>query len=119
MSYRGEQHRDKTYKNMVCGLCKEAGHNKRTCPLTAIVHTSQALYASDVHTRPLITFVHTPAEPPLSRPTDLFPPPPPPPTNQRTKKPTKSEIKIQEILFEHCTEIPEGLYKRLMDALVI
>jgi hypothetical protein len=33
--------------------------------------------------------------------------------------PTVREVKIQEILFEHCQEIPEGLYKELMDALVI
>jgi hypothetical protein len=42
-----------------------------------------------------------------------------PPINQRRKKPTPSEVKIQEILFDHCQEIPEGLYKTLMDALVI
>ena len=42
-----------------------------------------------------------------------------PPTNQRRKKPTNSEIKIQEILFENCEEIPDGIYKQLMDALVI
>jgi hypothetical protein len=29
------------------------------------------------------------------------------------------EVKIQEILFDHCQEIPDGLYKELMDALVI
>lgn len=33
--------------------------------------------------------------------------------------PTVREVKVQEILFEHCQEIPEGLYKELMDALVI
>lgn len=42
-----------------------------------------------------------------------------PPTNQRRKKPTPSEIKIQEIIFENCEEIPDGIYKQLMDALVI
>jgi hypothetical protein len=42
-----------------------------------------------------------------------------PPTNQRRKKPTPSEVKIQEILFENCQEIPDGIYKQLMDALVI
>jgi hypothetical protein len=47
------------------------------------------------------------------------PPPPSTANNQRRKKPTNSEIKIQEILFEHCTEIPDGVYKQLMDALVI
>jgi len=33
--------------------------------------------------------------------------------------PTVREVKIQEILFDHCQEIPDGLYKELMDALVI
>lgn len=33
--------------------------------------------------------------------------------------PTVREVKIQEILFDHCQEIPEGLYKQLMDALVL
>ena len=33
--------------------------------------------------------------------------------------PTIREQKVQEILFEHCREIPEGLYKELMDALVL
>jgi hypothetical protein len=47
-----------------------------------------------------------------------MPPPPPSPVNIK-RSPTYNEIKIQEILFEHCAEIPEGLYKQLMDALVI
>lgn len=33
--------------------------------------------------------------------------------------PTVREVKLQEILFDRCQEIPEGLYKELMDALVI
>tara|TARA_B110000977_G_C11071667_1_gene489747 strand:- start:1032 stop:1310 length:279 start_codon:yes stop_codon:yes gene_type:complete len=33
--------------------------------------------------------------------------------------PTVRESKVQEILFDHCQEIPEGLYKELMDALVL
>ena len=33
--------------------------------------------------------------------------------------PTVREKKVQEILFDHCQEIPEGLYKELMDALVL
>jgi hypothetical protein len=41
---------------------------------------------------------------------------PPPP---RAPGPTVREVKIQEILFDHCQEIPDGLYKQLMDALVI
>lgn len=38
----------------------------------------------------------------------------PPPTT-----PTVREQKVQEILFDRCQEIPDGLYKELMDALVI
>ena len=33
--------------------------------------------------------------------------------------PTKSQIKIQELLFDNSEKMPEGLYKDLMDALVI
>lgn len=33
--------------------------------------------------------------------------------------PTVREQKVQEILFDRCQEIPEGLYKELMDALVL
>ncbi len=36
-----------------------------------------------------------------------------------SKGPTKSQLKIQEILFDNSDKIPEGLYKELMDALVI
>jgi hypothetical protein len=36
-----------------------------------------------------------------------------------TATPTVREVKIQQILFDHCQEIPEGLYKELMDALVL
>jgi hypothetical protein len=36
-----------------------------------------------------------------------------------TASPTVREVKIQEILFDRCQEIPEGLYKELMDALVL
>lgn len=39
--------------------------------------------------------------------------------NSSRTGPTAREVKIQEILFDHCQEIPEGLYKELMDALVI
>lgn len=36
-----------------------------------------------------------------------------------TASPTVREVKIQEILFDHCQEISDGLYKELMDALVL
>ena len=35
------------------------------------------------------------------------------------KKVPNSLIKIQELVFDHATELPDGLYKQLMDALVI
>ena len=35
------------------------------------------------------------------------------------KKVPNSLVKIQELVFEHATELPDGLYKQLMDALVI
>ena len=41
-----------------------------------------------------------------------------PPTPPRTG-PTVREVKIQEILFENAQSIPDGLYKQLMDALVL
>jgi len=39
--------------------------------------------------------------------------------HSRGSGPTVRESKVQEILFDHCQEIPEGLYKELMDALVL
>lgn len=36
-----------------------------------------------------------------------------------SRAPTAREIKVQEILFEHSEELSDGLYKQLMDALVI
>ena len=33
--------------------------------------------------------------------------------------PTKSQIKLQEIIFDNSDKMPEGLYKDLMDALVL
>ena len=35
------------------------------------------------------------------------------------KKLPNSLVKIQELVFDHATELPDGLYKQLMDALVI
>jgi hypothetical protein len=36
-----------------------------------------------------------------------------------TKQVPKSLVKIQEILFDNSQDLPDGLYKQLMDALVI
>jgi hypothetical protein len=38
-------------------------------------------------------------------------------TNSRA--PTAREVKVQEILFERAEELNDGLYKELMDALVL
>ena len=92
---------------MVCSICKCDGHNKRTCPSTSVVPQArvstwreiQAAVAAQDAARTSSVTSSTP--------------------QRRRKKPTPSEIKIQEILFENCTEIPDGLYKQLMDALVI
>jgi len=42
-----------------------------------------------------------------------------PPTRPPRTGPTVREVKIQEILFENAQQIPDGLYKQLMDALVL
>ena len=78
---------------MPCSLCKQFGHNIRTCPT---VRDNTFSFVSRYE----------------------YTPPLPSPDNKK-RSPTCNEIKIQEILFEHCTEIPEGLYMQLMDALVI
>ena len=41
------------------------------------------------------------------------------PSRPAPTTPTVREQKVQEILFDRCQEIPDGLYKELMDALVI
>lgn len=97
---------------MVCGICKCAGHNKRTCPTTGAAPRSRTSFAQ-LHAAQRSTLTTMSSED-FARYVGVEPP-----TNQRRKKPTPSEVKIQEILFENCTEIPDGIYKQLMDALVI
>tara|TARA_B100000287_G_C20351159_1_gene669849 strand:+ start:103 stop:372 length:270 start_codon:yes stop_codon:yes gene_type:complete len=41
------------------------------------------------------------------------------PSKYPQSKSSKCKEKIQEILFNHSSEIPEGLYIKLMDALLI
>lgn len=103
---------------MVCSVCKCVGHNKRTCPTTgaapparvsfsslhAAAHAAQSARLTAMSSEEFSQYVAGGVAPP---------------TNQRRKKPTHSEVKIQEILFENCQEIPDGIYKQLMDALVI
>ena len=92
---------------MVCSICKCDGHNKRTCPSTSVV--PQARVSTWREIQAAVEAQET------ARTSSVTPSTP----QRRRKKPTPSEIKIQEILFENCTEIPDGLYKQLMDALVI
>ena len=40
-------------------------------------------------------------------------------TGRFERRPTKSQIKLQEIIFDNSDKMPEGLYKELMDALVL
>ena len=92
---------------MVCSICKCDGHNKRTCPSTSVV--PQARVSTWREIQAAVEAQET------ARTSSVTPSTP----QRRRKKPTPNEIKIQEILFENCTEIPDGLYKQLMDALVI
>ena len=41
------------------------------------------------------------------------------PVSNTTKQVPKSLVKIQEILFDNSQDLPDGLYKQLMDALII
>jgi len=97
---------------MVCGICKCAGHNKRTCPTTGAAPRARTS-VSQLRAAQNSTLTTMSSED-FARYVGVEPP-----TNQRRKKPTPSEVKIQEILFENCQEIPDGIYKQLMDALVI
>ena len=90
---------------MVCSICKCVGHNKRTCPTTRLQRT---------HAAPLTIVTVLPPSEPAEAPEQSQPP-----WVQRRGKPTKREEKIQEIVFENCQEIPDGVFKQLMDALVM
>ena len=129
-----------------CSCCRQEGHNRTTCPHDAATATSlREAYNRTVRSairatreelserriaRPLIQtrveISDTEAEFRANvahqvrnmqeRLAALQIQGPPPPI---APGPTVREVKIQEILFDHCQEIPEGLYKELMDALVI
>jgi len=128
-----------------CGACRQEGHNRTRCPHDAATATSlreafnraqredaQRRYnalqerqaALNERTRAIQSSNEEWRETVYSQVVDM---------QQRLRAltnetgqltpprtgPTVREVKIQEILFEHCQEIPEGLYKELMDALVI
>ena len=116
-----------------CSCCRQTGHNRLRCPFDAATATSlRDQYNREQ--RELVRGVRnqllgrTP-EPEwraevyaqvvdMQRRLEVLTgngPPQWPPRNV----PTVREMKIQEILFENAEKIPDGLYKELMDALVI
>ena len=119
-----------------CSRCRQEGHNRTICPHDEATATrlrvafnrerraaNQRLYTQVVTAPPVVANTEWRAriraevadmqrrlselqQSPIAR----LPPP---------NVPTVRERKIQEILFENSEKIPEGLYKELMDALVI
>lgn len=111
-----------------CGLCRQLGHNRTRCPHDAATQVSlrearrreqieenrrahEAFLRFDAarstgHPIPLVPVTPSSLDPELG-------------IQVQRAKPTCREIKVQEILFDRCQEIPEGIYKQLMDALVI
>lgn len=128
-----------------CGLCRQEGHDRRNCQCTAVEATrlreeynrqrreesvrrsrelnerqavlnerARAIQSSNEEFRASMYSQVVDMQRRLEALTGNGPSVPPPRTG-----PTVREVKIQEILFDRCQEIPEGLYKELMDALVI
>lgn len=123
-----------------CGLCRQPGHDRRHCPCTTAEATrlrdeynrerrqeavqrrrelNQRLSGgvSTTHNEEWRAGVYAQVVDMRRRLEELTGngTPLPPPRNV----PTIREQKVQEILFDHCQEIPEGIYKQLMDALVL
>lgn len=119
-----------------CGLCRQVGHNRCNCPHTTVEATRlreafnteqrqerrqvrqslqqsrerqtdtefrQSMYAEVVDIQERLAALVS------SEPTSVVP----------RSGPTVRERKIQEIIFDNAQIIPDGLYKELMDALVI
>ncbi len=128
-----------------CGMCRQHGHDRRHCQCTAAEatrlrdeynrqrreervrrarvlneryqqHAAQALSqtTSNVEWRAGVYAQVVDMRRRLEALTGNVPPQLPP-----RNVPTVRERKVQEILFENAQKIPEGLYKELMDALVI
>ena len=130
-----------------CSHCREMGHNSRTCKrtgseaadmknsyarvakvaLTANIQRARLLARGDASQAGIMTYVmdardrdggvtfmtHDVVIAPVqhTQPVQAV-------TNVAKKVP-KSLVKIQELVFDHATELPDGLYKQLMDAMVI
>ena len=101
-----------------CGTCRQFGHNRTRCPYDAATQVSlrEARRREQIeeNRRSHEAFLRFDAARRAENPMlpDLGGQVP-------RAKPTCREVKVQEILFDHCQEIPEGIYKQLMDALVI
>lgn len=120
-----------------CSMCRQCGHNRTRCPHDAATATSlreeynraqrqevaqrrrelnerlaqQTRSGEEFHASMYAQVVDMERRlQELTNTTSSLPVP---------SGPTIREQKVQEILFEHCREIPEGLYKELMDALVL
>ena len=119
-----------------CGLCRQVGHNRGNCPHTTVeatrlreaFNTEQRQERRQLHQRlqqsqerqsdtefresmyaQVVDMQQRLAALVASEPTTVVP----------RSGPTVRERKIQEIIFENSEMIPNGLYKELMDALVI
>ena len=132
------------YRNR-CSICRQEGHNRTRCPhdaetaaslrdafnterrererqrlrslrerQAALNERTRTTQSSNEEFRASMYAQVVDMQSRLAALTGNGPSLPPPRTG-----PTVREVKIQEILFDHCQEIPEGLYKELMDALVI
>jgi hypothetical protein len=119
-----------------CSRCRQEGHNRPRCPHDALAAAS----LREAYNRELRSIVAAERRERQVAAQERLPEPTwrasvaaqvadmqrrlsalalEPPSIAPTATPTVREVKIQEILFDHCQEIPEGLYKQLMDALVL
>ena len=99
-----------------CGLCRQHGHNRSTCPhsgvrqiqLTAEFNEARRLeyVAERARARQVAESI---------RQWDWYPQECAP----CNEGPSNCKIAIQNILFENAEKIPDGIYKELMDALLI
>jgi hypothetical protein len=123
-----------------CSNCREMGHNTRSCKRSSDEATAMRESFNEVSIRVVTFNAMKRREWLLSRvPVDVemrvvdsrdqegnviflaseFPINRFPINRVPAKKIPKSLVKIQEILFDNSQDIPDGLYKDLMDALII
>ena len=98
-----------------CGLCRQHGHNRSTCPHSGV---RQIQLTAEFNEARRLEYV---AERARARQVaesiwQARPATPCPPCNEG---PSNCKIAIQNILFENAEKIPDGIYKELMDALLI